>query len=261
MHQRQDLPHGLDLEGKIFLVTGASRGVGAAVVRAARAQGAEVVLHYGRNRERAEALARECGAAHCRLAGEDLADPAAARRLWRKALEWRGRVDVLVNNAAVYEAVALDADEAAWDAAMARTLQVNLLAPAALMRAALAHFAPGSGGILINIESRAAFRGDGAVYAPYAASKGALMSFGRTVARARAADGVLVYGISPGWVDTDMAAAGIEALGREYVMRDIPIGDIVPPAEIANLAVFLAAGRARHATGTSIDINGASYPR
>ena len=261
MNDRRPSPRGFDLDGKVLLVTGGSRGVGAAIVRAARAQGAEVVLHYASRRERAEALARECGTARCLLAGEDLADPAAARRLWRRALEWRGRIDVLVNNAAIYEAVALDVDEAAWDAAMARTLQVNLLAPAALMRAALAHFVPGRGGVVINIESRAAFRGEGAVYAPYAASKGALMSFGRTVARAHAADGVLVYGISPGWVDTDMAAAGVEALGREYVMRDIPIGDLVPPAEIANLVVFLAAGRARHATGTSIDINGASYPR
>ena len=153
MQHRQDPPRGLGLEGKIVLVTGASRGVGAAIVRAARAQGAEVVLHYGRSREQAEALA------------------------------WRGRIDVLVNNAAVYEAVALDADEAVWDAAMARTLQVNLLAPATLTRAAFAHFASGSRGATIDIESRAAFRGEGAVYAPYAASKGALVSFGRTVAR------------------------------------------------------------------------------
>ena len=253
------------LEGKVVLVTGGSRGCGAAIVRATRAEGAEVVVHYARSAERAKALADEVGADHCHLVGEDLADPGAAMRVWRAALAWRGRVDVLINNAAVYQAVELTDDDAAWDAAWTNTLQINLVAPARLSRAAIAHFREHGGGdgdgIIVNIESRAAFRGDGPMYAPYAASKAGLMAFGRTMARAFAGEGVLVFGISPGWIDTDMAAAGIAELGREYVTADIPIGEIVPPAEIANLAVFLASGKARHATGTSIDINGGSYPR
>lgn len=250
-----------DLENKVVLVTGGSRGVGAAIVRAARAEGADVVLHYAQSREKSEQLRAEVGQSHCHLVVEDLTTLGAAGRVWQGALDWKGRVDVLVNNAGIYEAVDLDADDAAWDDAWTRTLQANLLAPAQLTRAAVRRFRKDGGGAIVNIESRAAFRGEGPVYAHYAASKGGLMAFGRTMARAYAGEGVLVYGISPGWIDTDMAAAGIEELGREYVMRDIPLGEIVPPQEIANLVVFLASGKARHVTGTSIDINGASYPR
>ena len=250
-----------DLEGKVILVTGGSRGVGAATVHAARAAGGDVVLHYGQSRQRAEDLAAQLGEDHCHIVGADLTEAGAAQRLWQAALEWKGRIDVLVNNAGIYEPVDLDADDQAWEGVWQRTLQANLLAPADLTRAAVGHFRGNGGGSIINIESRAAFRGEGPVYAPYAASKGALMAFGRTIARAYAGDGVLVYGISPGWIDTDMAADGIEQLGRDYVMSDIPIGDIVPPEEIANLVVFLASGKARHTIGTSIDINGASYPR
>ena len=254
------------LEDKVVLVTGGARGCGAAIVRAAHAEGARVVIHYGRSAERAQALAGELGEPTCHLVGADLADPGAAMRLWHSALEWGGRVDVLINNAAIYPAIEFDDDDAAWDTTWANTLQVNLVAPARLSRAALAHFRertdPGPGdGIIVNIESRAAFRGDGPMYSSYAASKAGLMAFGRTMARAFAGEGVLVFGISPGWIDTDMAAAGIAELGREYVNADIPLGEIVPPEEIANLAVFLASGKARHATGTSIDINGGSYPR
>ena len=250
-----------DLDGHVVLVTGGSRGVGAAIVRAARGAGADVVLHYARSRERSERVREEVGESHCQLVGEDLTETGASERVWQAALDWQGRVDVLVNNAGIYEAIDLDADDDAWHATWARTLQANLLAPAHLSRAAIQHFRQRGGGAIINIESRAAFRGEGPVYSPYAASKGGLMAFGRTMARAYASEGVLVYGISPGWIDTDMAADGIAELGRDYVMRDIPIGDIVPPEEVANLVVFLASGRARHAIGTSIDINGASYPR
>ena len=250
-----------DLEGQVVLITGGSRGVGAATVRAARSAGADVVLHYGQSRQRSEQLAEETGESHCHIVGADLTEPGAAKRLWRAALDWKGRVNVLVNNAGIYEPVDLEADDQAWEGVWQRTLQANLLAPADLTRAAIAHFRHTGGGSIVNIESRAAFRGEGPVYAPYAASKGALMAFGRTIARAYAGEGVLVYGISPGWIDTDMAAEGIEQLGRDYVMSDIPIGAIVPPEEIANLVVFLASGKARHTIGTSIDINGASYPR
>ena len=162
--------------------------------------------------------------------GRNLTVAGAAGRVWQAALAWKGRVDVLVNNAGVYEPIDLDADDAAWDAAWTRTLQANLLAPAQLTRAAVQRFRNNGGGSIINIESRAAFRGEGPVYSHYAASKGGLMAFGRTMARAYAGEGVLVYGISPGWIDTDMAAAGIEELGRDYVMRDIPLGEIVSPA-------------------------------
>jgi 3-oxoacyl-[acyl-carrier protein] reductase len=251
----------IELSGKVVLVTGGSRGIGADIVRTAVGAGAEVVLHYGRSRQAAEAVAAEVGANRCHLVSATLEKTGAAEVLWKKAVAWRSRIDVLVNNAAVYEPAPVEGELEAWYTAWQRTLQVNLIAAADLCREAIAHFRGRGGGIIVNLASRAAFRGDAPDYMNYAASKGGLISLTRTIARGFAKDGILAYAVAPGFVGTEMADDYYAKYGKESVTREIPLGDVAPPREVANIVTFLASGLARHATGTTIDINGASYVR
>ena len=250
----------VDVGGKVVLVTGGSRGIGACCVRALLEAGASVVAHYNAHRAPAEALAREAPE-RCRPVGADLAAEDAARTLWREALAWRGRIDVLVNNAAVYEPEPEAEDPAAWRAAWRRTLQINLVAPAELARLAVDHFRAQGGGVLVHLSSRAAHRGDKPLYGAYAASKAGLNALSHTIARAHGGEGVLSYAVAPGWVGTDMSWDYIEGTGDRGPLAENALGTLIPPEEVANIVTFLASGAARHATGTVIDINGASFPR
>ncbi len=249
------------LVGKVVLVTGAARGIGAAILRAMAGAGAEVILHYTSDPTRAEALAAEVGADRCHILRANFMDDAQVLGLWADAVAWKGRVDVLVNNAGIYEPADVTDDFDLWQDNWHRTLQINLVAAGHLCREAVGHFRERGGGTLIHVASRAAFRGDDADYMQYAASKGGMVAMHKTIARGFGAENILSYLLAPGFVRTEMAEDYIARNGDEHILRDIPLGDIAPPEEIANLAVFLASGRARHATGTSIDINGASYVR
>jgi NAD(P)-dependent dehydrogenase (short-subunit alcohol dehydrogenase family) len=248
----------IDLSGKVLLVTGGSRGIGAATVKAAAAAGARVVLHYATARDRAEAVAREAGSS-CKLVQASLENPGEGVRLWRESVAAVGHVDVLVNNAGIYERAAVDEGAEAWERSWQRTLQVNLVATADLCREAILHFRPRAGGTIINVASRAAFRGDSPDYMNYAASKGGMIALTRTIARGYAHDGVLAYAVAPGFAATEVNDEYFRNNDKAEVVRDIPMGDIAPPEEVANIIVFLASGLARHATGGTIDINGASY--
>ena len=199
-----------------MLVTGGSRGVGAAVVRQVVEAGADVIIHYGQSRERHKNLRLKLGEDRCLTVTSDFAAPDASSRLWQSALEWKGRIDVLVNNAGVYLAAGVDATEELWHETWATTLQVNLVAAGDLCRFAVKHFRDLGGGIIINITSRAAHRGDHHDYLHYTASKGGLSSMTRALARGFAPDNVLVYAVAPGWIQTEMiedyvAEYGIEA--------------------------------------------------
>jgi len=256
----------IDLTDKVILVTGASRGIGAVTARVLAGIGAQVILHAGRNREMADTLAADLGVDRCHVLTADLGDPGAGRGLWRAAVQWKGRIDVLVNNAGVYEAAGVEADDKDWDRVWQQTLQINLVAVADLCRDAIKHFAErhaegDGGGAIINIASRAAFRGDGPDYPHYAASKGGVIALTRTIARGHAHQGVLAYAVAPGFVETDMAKQSLTPEGRADQVSLIPLGDLAPPEDVANVVAFLASGLAPHATGTTIDVNGASYVR
>ncbi|MEE2525595.1 SDR family oxidoreductase [Hyphobacterium sp. HN65] len=244
------------LEGKTVLVTGASRGVGKETARACAKAGAKVIIHFNVNQDEAIALAKDIGALGC--AAADLSKPGAADRLWLQAKTMAdGKIDALVNNAGIYRATPLH-DAQAWKQGWADQFQVNVLAPCELMRNAINDWGA-SGGSIVNIASRAAYRGDGPDHAGYAASKGALVAAAKTFARANAHRNVLIYTLTPGWIETDMAPARVEA--RAAAVAEIPLGRVAQPQEIAAMATFLLSGQCGSATGSVIDINGASYVR
>lgn len=257
----------IDFSGKVILVTGGSRGIGAATVKALAGAGGDVVVHYGSNEAAARETAEQAGPNHCHLVQADLRQPEAANGLWRSALAWKGRVDVLVNNAGIFSAAPVDGTDENWTNNWQETLQVNLVASADLCRQAvntwLGTDEGNPRGIIVNVASRATWRGDGPDYWSYAASKGGMVSMMKTIARAHAADGILCYAVAPGFVETDMAieAFDLDPMLRDTVVRDIPMGDIAPASDIANTICFLASGLAPHATGQTIDVNGASYVR
>lgn len=250
----------IDLTGKTVLVTGGSRGIGAAIARAVAAAGGQVLLHYASNLEAAKAVQEDLGEGRCQLFQADLAEPGAADGLWRRARDAAGRIDALINNAGVVGAAPVEASADDWHAAWQRVLQINLQAPADLCRAAILDFRSWGGGKIINVASRAAHRGEAPDQMPYGASKGALVALTKTIARGFAKDGVLAFGIAPGFTDTDMAAR-IDAKTLEAVVADIPLGEIASPDEIGALAAFLCSDVVRHLTGATFDVNGASYVR
>ena len=231
------------------LVTGSTRGIGAAVFETLAARGARVVGH-GRS-EGPDVLAA------------DLADPAAADRLWAEALDrLDGRIDVVVNNAGVFEPVAVDAPLADWHAGWGRTMQINLQAAADLCRAAVLHFRDrGEGGRIVNVASRAAYRGDSPAHWHYAASKAGMVAMTKSIARGYAAEGILAFAVCPGFVMTGMAEDYLASRGGDKLLADIPLGRVATPDEVASAVAYLTLEAPASMTGAVIDINGASYVR
>jgi NAD(P)-dependent dehydrogenase (short-subunit alcohol dehydrogenase family) len=258
--RRKEVDRMIDLTDRVLLVTGAAGGIGSAVARAAVGAGGGVVLHDVRA-DGVERLAEELGSRATALAA-DLEDPRAPQELWERALAWRGRLDVLVNNAGIYEPADVDGDLEAWIASWERTLAINLVAPATLCRAAVRTFREQEGGgIVVNLASRAAFRGEDPDYWHYAASKAGVVAMTRTLARQYGRQGVTAFAIAPGFVDTPFNRPAVERHGLELFAQDTGLGEVARPEDVANVVVFLASGLARHATGTTIDVNGASYVR
>jgi NAD(P)-dependent dehydrogenase (short-subunit alcohol dehydrogenase family) len=252
-----------ELVGRTVLVTGASKGIGAQIVRALGAAGAHVIAHYNRDEEGARAAAGDVSADRVLLARADLSGPAAARELWQQAIQWRGQVDVLVNNAAVLTESPLEASDDDWDAAWALTYATNVAGPMALTREAIGHFRSRGSGVLIAMSSWVAQRGSANPdLVAYSASKAALKAATQTLARNYAADGLLCYVIAPGMVRTQMSEIANARLGGESgTSAGLAMGSWVPPAEVADLVTFLATGTRRHLSGATFDINGATYIR
>ncbi|WP_193369694.1 SDR family NAD(P)-dependent oxidoreductase [Pelagibius marinus] len=248
-----------DLKGKTILVTGATRGIGAAVVAEIHVGGANVIGHFGRNAGYAEAMQKQYPE-RLHLVRADLKDPAGADRLWHEALAVHGRIDVLVNNAGIYLASPLD-DATAWVRSWAENIQVNLQAPADLCRHAIRHFQAIGGGIIVNMASRSSHRGDGPEHLAYGAAKGGLLALTKGIARGYAHENILAYAIAPGWVRTAMAEEHIATVGEEAVTAALPLREVTPPEDVAAMVAFLASGRCRHATGCTVDITGAEYVR
>lgn len=250
----------IDFEGRAVLVTGASRGIGAAIARAFAEAGARVGVHCGRNRDAAETLAAEIGAG-AEVFQADLARPEDCERLWAEAQDRFGRIEALVNNAGVAVGAPLDLETSAWLGAWETTLAVNLTATALLCRAAIAHFEAHGGGRIVNIASRAAFRGDTPDYLAYAASKAGMVALSRSIARGFGKAGIKAFTVAPGFTRTEMAQDFIDLYGEEIASGDLALSRLTEPQDVAPTVVFLASGLADHATGTTVDINAGSYVR
>ena len=230
----------IELTGRTVLVTGGSRGIGAVTADVLRRAGATVLVHA-----RTGELAFE------------LAEPGAGRRLWDAAVTRAGRIDVLVANAGI--ALTADVDDPGWDDAWRDTLQVNLVAVADLCRGAIGHFRRHGGGTIITLASRSGERGDSVDSMHYAASKASVIALTKSIARGYARDGIRAYTIAPGWVATEMADSLMT--DPAAIARELPMGAIAPPEDVANTIAFLAADLAPHLTGATLDLNGASYVR
>lgn len=229
-----------------ILLTGSSRGIGAAILDALTASGAHVIGHGTRSGIAA-----------------DFADPAAPRALWNAALaQGGGTIDVLVNNAGVFEANPLDRDDDAWVADWERTLRINLTAAAELCRLAVRHWQQaGTGGRIVNIASRAAYRGDSPAHWHYAAAKAGMVAMTKTIARGYAKEGILAFAICPGFTMTGMADDYLASRGGDKLLADIPLGRVADPQEVAAVARFCALEAPASMTGAVLDVNGASYVR
>jgi NAD(P)-dependent dehydrogenase (short-subunit alcohol dehydrogenase family) len=248
----------IDLSNTSVLVTGASRGIGAAVARAMGKAGAKVALHYRDQRERATALAAQIGPS-AEVFQADLSSVEECAALWKAVVARFGRVNALVNNAGVAISSPLEAAMEGWVEEWDTTMAVNLRAPAVLSRLAIGHFLEKGGGRIVNISSRAAFRGDQPAYLAYAASKGGLVALTRSIARGFGKAGILAFNVAPGFTRTDMAQDFLDQYGEDYATNDIALQRLTEPDDIAPFVVFLASGLGDHSTGCTIDINAGSY--
>lgn len=255
-----------ELSGKTVIVTGASKGIGASIARAMIRDGARVIAHYGHDRAGAKAVIADAAEEQAVLLQADFSDRAAVDRFWAEAhAASDGRVDVLVNNAGIMRHQGGIEDPIdVWEHDWAEALAVNVDAPARLMRHAVRDWIERqSPGVIIGIGSWVSTRGTsnpGAI--SYAASKAAIAAATKTVARNYADKGILAYVIAPGVVRTQMSVDAAAMMGGEdKVTAGLPMGEWVPPDDIAEVATFLASGRARHMTGATLDVNGAAYIR
>ena len=232
-----------------ILLTGSSRGIGAAIHDALTQAGETVIGHGTRSGVPA-----------------DFAEPGAAPALWAEALDRAGgAIDVLVNNAGVFEANPLDGDD--WLQGWERTMRVNLTASAELCRLAVLHWQERGvrgwkgGGRIVNVASRAAYRGDSPQHWHYAASKAGMVAMTKTIARGYAAEGILAFAVCPGFTMTGMAADYLSSRGGDKLLADIPLGKVADPEEVAIAVRFLALEAPPSMTGAVLDVNGASYVR
>jgi 3-oxoacyl-[acyl-carrier protein] reductase len=248
-----------DLTGKTILVTGGSRGIGEGIVRGLAAQGASVILNYTTSKERAEQIADEIGCDRCLPVQAHMDRVEDLERLWAEAVAWKGRVDVLVNNAAVRQPIAMTTPAAEWNAHWVYTLKVNLIATAQLSRMAVLHFQEKGGGSIIGISARIAVRGDRPDFFHDGASKGGMNSLLRGIARFYAKDNIQTYILCVGVINTRQGDDMLKIYGAQEMLAEIPAGHFGEPEDVANVVVFCASGKAKYSSGTTIDVTGASF--
>jgi 3-oxoacyl-[acyl-carrier protein] reductase len=240
------------------IVTGASGGIGRAIAVSLAERGARVALHYNRDRAAAEETRRMLTGAGHEVFGADLSDGAAIEPFWRLVTGAFGRVDALVNNAGIYDLHSpVTGAYAVWSEVVQRTVAINFIGPARLSFLAAQAMARQGGGRIVNISSRAAFRGEPTAPA-YAASKAAINAFGQSFAKAFASADVLVFAVAPGWVNTDRVAAHVQ---DRTVLADQPLGRVAAPEEVAKVVTFCVLEAPASMTGAVLDVNGASYLR
>lgn len=246
----------ISLQNRVALVTGASRGIGKAIAVSLARAGATVAVGYNTNRAAADETLRQCGGT-CLLVKGNVDNPTHCRHIVKKVIRSLGRIDILVNNAGIFEPDSFDMPLKRWIAHWQHTLDTNFMSAVHLSYFSLQHMEKQGGGKIINIASRAAFRGETEYFA-YAASKAAMVNFTRCLARTFATRNILAYAVAPGFIQTDMVKEEIKRYG-DNIREQIPSGKIGMPEDVANLVLFLASDLCNYMTGSTIDINGGSY--
>lgn len=233
-----------------ILLTGSSRGIGAAARDALENRGALVIGQATTARDENTLAA-------------DFTQPASPQMLWEEALDRSGgQIDVLINNAGFFDANPIDASDIEWLDKWEETLRINLTAAAQLSRFAVRHWQDtGRKGRVVHVASRAGYRGDSPQHWHYAAAKGGMIAMHKTIARGFAGAGILSFAVTPGFTDTAMAGDYLASRGGADLLRDIPLGRVATPEEIASIITYCALDAPESMTGAVIDANGASYVR
>jgi len=246
----------ISLRGKNILVTGASRGIGKGIATGLGKSGARVAIHCNKNFDAAKELAKNIGNGSIAYRAS-LQNTEECTTLFNEVINDFEKLDALVNNAGIFLMTKMNSRQ--WIEDWDLTLDVNLRAAAWLSRLAILHFLESGGGRIINISSRAAFRGDNPEHLAYAASKAGMVALTKSIARGYGKQGITSFAIAPGWVKTDMNKETIKRYGEEAITRDLALNKLTEPKDLAPMIVLLASGLADHATGTTIDINAGSY--
>ncbi|MBO0910966.1 MAG: SDR family oxidoreductase [Acidobacteria bacterium] len=253
------MPVALSLEGKVALVTGGSRGIGAATVRMFVEAGAQVFFSYEKAQPASERLVRECGEDRCAAAAANLEGTRTARELVAATLGRFGRLDILVANHGIWPAADTGIDKMS-DEHWRRTLAINLDAVFALVKHSVAEMkktaTAKSPAHIVLISSTSGQRGE-AFHSDYSATKGAIISMTKSLASELARSHIYVNSVAPGWVDTDMSRPALDDPSvRKEVLRPIPLGRVGTPEEIAGPILFLCTAHAGFITGEIFNVNG-----
>lgn len=252
----------LDFSNKAVLVTGSSKGVGAATARLFAEAGARVCVHYYLDKAGAKAVMAGLPGAGHRLLQADVSDPQAARRLVEGATLKLGQLDVLINNAGIFRKHPVDGsinfDQ--WLDTFQETLQTNLVGPAAAAFAAIQVMRKQGGGTIVNVGSRGAFRGE-AGQIGYGAAKAGLHAMSQSLAQEVGGDGITVHAVAPGFIETAMARPHLQGKAGDAVKAQSPLNRVATVEEVAQAILYLASPGARFTTGAILDLNGASYLR
>ena len=251
---------GEPLRGQTVLVTGASGGIGAAIVERLAFEGARPIIHYCQDEDAAEELLARIGGDGL-MVQADLSTSEGPCTLWRKAVAFAGRIHGVINNAGIRTEIPIENSAAAWKAAWQMEFQLNLFAAADLCREAIRHFRTEGGGRIINMAGQAGQRGSAADILPHGATKAALINLTKSIASSFAREGVIAVSIAPGLVRTEMAEKYIAAHDKGEAVEDIPIGDMAEATEIAELVAFLLRHSQESLNGATLDVNGGSYIR
>lgn len=251
----------MNFSNQVVLITGGSRGIGAACARQFASQGARVAMNYRTNRQAAEKTKNALPGGPHEIVQTDISDSQAAFKMTETVIQKMGKIDILVNSAGIYELHSITKQSfEEWKRAWDRAIGINLLGAAHVTFAVVKEMIKRGGGRIINISSRGAFRGE--PHAPaYGASKAGLNALSQSLAQALAPHRIYVYAVAPGFVDTDMAAEPLSGPLGEQFRRESPMGRVATPEEVARTVLFLASEGSEYMTGSIVDINGASYLR
>ena len=248
----------IDLSGKKILVTGASNGIGKGVADYLMNMGAQVAIHYNRDKTSAEELAHKYNNGS-KAFQADLANESEVYRLFEEVKAHFNRVDTIILNAGVFIEHSTNLETSDWLSIWKKTLDINLNSVGLLTKLGIDHYREVEAGRFVYIGSRAVFRGETEEYLAYAASKGGITSLARSVARSFGKQNIKSFVVSPGFTRTQMAEQFIDAYGEERILSEIALNELTKPEDIAPLIGLMCSGLMDHATGATIDINAGSH--